>query len=396
LRIFLDCPSCDSEFIRTEINFTEFVRDRTAADVHILVTVQATGGGGREHALNFIGRGRFDGVADTIHYTSPRDHTPDQIRRELSNVIRVGLMRYIAATTLAPSITISLAQAPRRAGSAQTLTRDPWNYWVFSVSSNGNADGESQFKNIGFSGSVSANRVTAALKLSFSMNGSYREQTFEFPGEPATKSFRKSYSTQASMVRSVGPHFSVGLESAASSNTFGNQKLSLRGGPVAEYDIFPYSESTRRMFTITYNAGVSSFDYRETTIYGVTAETRGSHGLSVAYTTRQPWGSAAFSVNGSQFLHDTDKYRASVSGNASIRLFGGLSLNVFGQYSKVNDQLSLPAGTLTRDEILLRQKQLATNYFYYSSVGLTYRFGSVFSTVVNPRIRRFAGEEFFF
>ena len=34
--------------MRTEITFVSYVRDRTAADVHVLVTTQGTGGGGTE------------------------------------------------------------------------------------------------------------------------------------------------------------------------------------------------------------------------------------------------------------------------------------------------------------------------------------------------------------
>jgi len=38
LSVFLDCDDCSSEYVRTEIAFVNWVRDRTAADVHVLVT----------------------------------------------------------------------------------------------------------------------------------------------------------------------------------------------------------------------------------------------------------------------------------------------------------------------------------------------------------------------
>ena len=34
--MFLDCPFCDEQYIRTEITFVNYVRDRTDADVHVL------------------------------------------------------------------------------------------------------------------------------------------------------------------------------------------------------------------------------------------------------------------------------------------------------------------------------------------------------------------------
>jgi hypothetical protein len=47
--------------------------------------------------------------------------------------------------------------------------------------------------------------------------------------------------------------------------------------------------------------------------------------------------------------------------------------------------LYLPKGNLTREEVLLRQTQLATGYRARAYAGLSYTFGSVFNNVVNPR-----------
>ena len=66
LRVFLDCASCDENYIRTEITFVNYVRDRTLADVHVLITTQATGGGGTEYTLKFIGLERFKGLENTL------------------------------------------------------------------------------------------------------------------------------------------------------------------------------------------------------------------------------------------------------------------------------------------------------------------------------------------
>lgn len=45
LRVFLDCLSCDEDFLRTEVTLVDFVRDQRDAQVHILVTTRPTGGG---------------------------------------------------------------------------------------------------------------------------------------------------------------------------------------------------------------------------------------------------------------------------------------------------------------------------------------------------------------
>ena len=66
LRVFLDCDECDDDYVRREIEFIDYVRDRKEADVHILVTTQDTAGGGEEWVFKFIGLGRFQGVNDEL------------------------------------------------------------------------------------------------------------------------------------------------------------------------------------------------------------------------------------------------------------------------------------------------------------------------------------------
>jgi hypothetical protein len=56
-----------------------------------------------------------------------------------------------------------------------------------------------------------------------------------------------------------------------------------------------------------------------------------------------------------------------------------------GYYRRIRDQLYLSLEGATDEEILLRQKQLATSYRYFTSFGISYRFGSIFNNVVNPR-----------
>src|SRR5690606_22250018 len=120
-------------------------------------------------------------------------------------------------------------------------------------------------------------------------------------------------------------------------------------------------------------------------IFGEDRESRPSHNLGVGYFTRQPWGSVDLGVDISQYLHDRSRYNAGISGSTDLRLFRGLSLNIGGAYSRVRDQLSLPGRDLTEEEILLRQRQLATGYSYFIYGGISYRFGSIFNNVVNPR-----------
>ena len=50
--------------------------------------------------------------------------------------------------------------------------------------------------------------------------------------------------------------------------------------------------------------------------------------------------------------------------------------------------MGLRKGDASLDEVLLRRTELATDFEYSMSLGLSYTFGSVYSNVVNPRFGR--------
>src|SRR5687767_128300 len=96
LSVFLDCDDCSSEYVRTEIAFVNWVRDRTAADVHVLVTSQDAGGGGDQFTFAFIGLRQFAGRSDTLRYTTNATTTDDEERQGLTRTLALGLVPFVA------------------------------------------------------------------------------------------------------------------------------------------------------------------------------------------------------------------------------------------------------------------------------------------------------------
>ena len=92
-------------------------------------------------------------------------------------------------------------------------------------------------------------------------------------------------------------------------------------------------------------------------------------------------------MQGSQYLSDPTKLSLGLSGNLNFRVFRGLSLAVQASVSFIHDQLYLPAAGATTEEVLLNLRQLATSYSYYSAIGFSYTFGSIYNNVVNPRFQ---------
>lgn len=390
LRVFLECGPCDFDFVRTEIGYVDWMRDRADADLHVLARSEVTGSGGRQHTLDFIGLESLAGKADTLTYVQGRDDTQDTTRRGLARVLQMGLVRYLLGTPVADQIEITVPESANGGGDASesTQTSDPWDAWVFSVGGNANSNGESSRSSTNVSGNVSASRVTAGWKVDLGARASYGRQSFSYTvdeRDTTVVSTTENRNLNAMIVKSMGGHLSMGARASAGTSTFGNTELFIDFEPAVEYNVFPYDESTRRQWLFTYGAGMRSQQYREETIYSLMEETRPVHSLSTSYSTRQTWGNVNFGVSGQQYLHDVSFYNVNFFGGASINITRGLRLNLNGNYSMVRDELNIAKRSLTTEEVLLRQQQLATDYRYFTSFGLSYRFGSAVQNVVNPR-----------
>ena len=387
LHVFLDCQTfwCDFDHFRREIPFVNWMRDRQDAEVHILGTSQGTGGGGREHTLTFIGLKGFQGRVDTLVYVSSNTDTEAERRDALVQTVKLGLLPFLAGTPVAQRLRITY-EAPA-GGQEIAPAEDPWNLWVFTTSVNGNLNGESDYRYLSGSGSFTANRTAEDLKLIFRASGRYYRTETDVPEEDTTYvSAQERYTFTGLAVWSLGAHWSAGARASAEKYTYQNQDLAVLAGPAIEYDIFPYAESTRRQVTMQYRPGVAAYNYSEVTVFDETSEVRPIHTAEIGAGIQQPWGSVNVSLDALQYLHDLSKHRVDLFGSLSLRVFRGLNFNIFGNVARVKDQLYLSGAGLTAEERLLRLRAFATDFYYYGSVGFSYRFGSKFANVVNPRM----------
>lgn len=387
VRVFIDCnvSGCDSDFFRTEIAFVDHVRDRADADVHVLVTTQGTGGGGTAYTLAFIGRSVRATRTDTLSVSTLQTATPDERRKALSRGIKLGLVQYAAHTEAGKRLEVTLGPDNAVGQAAAKAADDPWNFWVFRVGSNSNFSGEKSQRFAYISGTTSANRTTEDWKVSIRANGSYNESKFTFSSGTKFANYSHTYGGSELIVKSLGPHWSVGQRASIGSSTYLNQTLSLRFAPAVEYNVFPYSEATRRQLTFQYSPGLSHYRYEERTIYGKLRETYPDHSLTASLDLKQPWGSVSSSLEGAALLNDFSKKRIVNFTSLNLRLFKGFNLNMYSSVAFVRDQLYIPGGDLTDEEVLVRRRQLETSYRYFGGVGLSYTFGSIFNNVVNPR-----------
>jgi hypothetical protein len=384
LRVFIDCASCDDNYIRTEVTFVNYVRDRALADVHVLITTQATGGG-TQYTLKFIGLERFKGLENSLTYSASQTSTSDERRRGLVAVLKLGLIRYVADSPIASRLKVTFDAPPNPQQS--NVVRDPWNFWVFRVGASGEIEAEEQNDERRLSGSFSANRTTDRWKFDLQGTAGYEREQFELDEDDTFTATSRNGEVVGLLVKSLTAHWSAGATAAVGTSTFENYDLRSRVAPGIEFNVFPYRESTRRILTMFYSVGLRTADYSEETIFGKLSERFLDHQLAASIGLRQPWGTASGALELVHYLNRTDKYRLEGFGEIDVRLFKGFSLELFARGSRRRDHLSLRRGSATLEEILVRQRELATGYEYEIGFGFSYSFGSIFNNVVNPRFR---------
>lgn len=304
---------------------------------------------------------------------------PDATTTTLENRIRLVLASYLAHTPWQG--TSDLRYTPPK---AKETASDPWKGWVMSARVQAFGNGESSRRSLFFSGRVGADKVTAKHKTSAGFSFNRNERRFDL-STGRTTSTTSSNSVSLSQIFGVSDHWSIGAFGSTSTNSFSNisRSTSVEGG--VEYDLFPYSESTKRRLTAAYRAGVRAARYEEETIFLATRETIGTHGLTISWEQKKERWTGDLRARATRSVVKDRKTSLNAQGSIELNLVAGLSVNFFGSYTKTGSQETLPRRGASREEVLLRQREIASAARHFFQVSLAYRFGSKKSNVINPR-----------
>ena len=379
IKIFIDGYG-NLDYIRQELKFANYVRDPRLADVYILVSSQSTGGGGTEYKIYFSGQKQFSSMNDTLTYVSLQSDTDETRRSGVVQKMKLGLMRYVAKTPIAEDVKISYTKTTEEVAEV----RDKWNYWVFRTNLNSGFSGQKSLKDYNYNGSFSANRVTEDWKFRFYFYSRYDESIYKTEDE-SFKSINRNTDCTTTLVKSLGDHWSIGLFGSIHSSTRDNTKLSKKITPALEYNVFPYSMSSRREFRISWRLGYEHIKYRAETIYDKMSETLANSSLEAVVVIMEKWGEVISVLEGNVYLKDFKKNRFEWVNVIDIRLFQGFSFDIVTVIESIHDQLYLEKGGASYEDLLLRRKELETQYSYAISFGISYTFGSIFNNIVNPR-----------
>ena len=204
LRVFFDCEhGCDMTFIRGEIPYINYIRDRLDAQVHVMVTRERSGSG-REYTLLFYGLETFSGLDQRLRYYGSDTDTDDERRRGLTRVLKLGLVPYVVQTPAGESLSVAYADTSRETPRLTSLgvqpVDDPWNYWVFRSEVRGEVDRQERRDERDVRGSFYASRTTENWRLGIGTYQQRRERNFEFDSGAMLKDVSRSSSYSLSLI----------------------------------------------------------------------------------------------------------------------------------------------------------------------------------------------------
>ena len=386
LKIFLDCNICDNTYIRQNLGNVEFVRDQNLGDVHLFFVSQRNGSGGRSYEIDFIGKEELATINYKIEFSTDTNMTDDDVRKRILKNIKLGLVRFWIAKGITDDVTIDVPvpNTEEAETAAKEEEKDPWNYWLFRVGARGFFNGQESNRRSNLNFNVSARRVTEKNKFSLRVGFGENKSVFTFDGEDIIAINNNKFLDVEDVI-SISDHWSAGAFGSLGSSTFSNRDAYWSFKPAIEYNFFKYEESAKKQLTLSYRNGVVYNKYIERSIFGQNEEHLWEHNILLGGSVRQEWGNINGEASFNQYLHDTTLNSLGFFLGANIRIFKGFNFDVSGNYRITRNQINLPAGDVSLEELLLQQQQLQSGYNYFVSLGFSYSFGSIYNTVVNPR-----------
>ncbi|MGL1887645.1 MAG: hypothetical protein OCD76_14105 [Reichenbachiella sp.] len=383
MNVFLDCNACDQNFLRTEMTYINHVRNIQDADIYVMIN-RTWGSASQIFDLSFTGKNDWEGINNHFEYAISNTYTSDERRIMLKGVIEKGLTAYLLHTPISEEVNISVTHQITDSANVMEVV-DPWNNWVFEIYGQFNFDYQQTRRKNDLRTGIRADYVTENWKF---RGNSRLERSYLTIIQDSTsiKSSREKNEIYLSGVKSLGGHWSTGMFSGLNSNSYSNIKRRIYVGPALEFSLFPYSEVLKKEITLAYRLGVTRQNYYEESIFEKYNDNYINQSISLIVRYRQSWGTLSTNISGSHDIQRTERSRLEINNYANIRVFKGFSVRVNADIDLINDQIGLPKGEASLEDILLQQSALASNFDMSLGIGLNYTFGSIYNNVLNTRL----------
>ena len=389
-KVFIECSStwlCDFDYLRTELSMVDFVRDRFIADVHVQVNTQFSSSGSEQNTLVFKGQNTFLHQDDTLTYFNASTLSDDEKRKKMVKSVTLGLIKYISHTEAANNIVITYNKPADTDTANIKKQKDPWNYWIMSLGASGYFEGDANYKTQSIYSYIYADRETEKTKTNIGLSYNYRRNEFVVSDQETVVKENPQTNGYINFINKINQHWGYGIFTSYLKSEYSNYDIKLSLIPKVEYDVFKYKEFNNQRLVINYGLGVQYNNYKDTTIFFKTEETLFVQNVAIISSFTKPWGSINVGAYYNSYLYDLSKFSLTFSGAVNWNIFKGFKFGIGGNYDITRNLIQLSKAGATRDEVLLQQRQLNSQYSYFFGVGISYQFGSKFNNFINPAFK---------
>lgn len=378
IKAYIDCR-CDETYLKQETSFLEYVRDQDLADIEIFIRDERNPTGSRSFEIKIDGNNEYEEISSSSIAVGYANDTSSTLRDKLLNKLKLALVPFLDLANYNLNINVDPSFKDL------TVYDDKWKNWVFELSGSYNNDKEESRQTNRYEIEFEIDKLTEDWRIGAEIRRNESNRKF-FSNDNTYKSNRKTTSLNGRVVRSITDHFSAGLFFGVFQNTYENIDLNRYIAPAIEYSFYPYKDVLSKEITLAYRIGTGKRNYIEKTIYGYEKQKLSSQTLSLNIRFRQKWGNISSYLNATQFLNDGTKKRFSLRSNLDIRIYEGLAVRFSGNINLIREQYSLAAGNTSIEDLLLQQREIATDYRTNFSIGLSYTFGSIYNSIINTRL----------
>ncbi|WP_167617570.1 hypothetical protein [Maribellus sediminis] len=383
LKIYIEGIRLDMDYLLRRMRFVDFVNDPAVADVHIIITDRVSGSGGMVYSLMYNNL-TIENLSDyTITSTTLSSDTYEESRKKITDALILGLMPFVNQTKASEKLVF------RYNGDAEEQPAqnadDPWNNWTFRGDVYGDVNLEESRKTYDYSFNLRADKVTEEWRYRNNVRRSVRTRKYITDGEEY-RSDNTSNNASSSVVKSLSSRWSAGAFGSYYNSNYSNTIYSISFKPAIEYNIFPWDISDRKVFTIAYYIGPEWKKYYEETIFDKIRESLWEQSLRLDLQVVQTWGEIRAGLNATNYMHDWSKNRITLDTDLSVRIIRGLSVRMGFRVENVHDQIYLPKGEVSLEDVLLNKVQLPSTFEVGANFGVRVQFGSIYNNVVNNRL----------
>ncbi|MFN4234814.1 MAG: hypothetical protein ACK4IK_08415 [Bacteroidia bacterium] len=390
IKLYINCnaDNCFENYLKMELNYFDFVRDRLQSDIEIIVISMDNGAGGLNYKLLFNGRNTFENLKDTLELSTKQTDTDDLVREKILKAIQIGLIPYLKKSKILYIIDISY---PKRDMNKALVQNDKWRNWVFTLSGNGYVNAESNQTNLNLGSFLDINKIKHEIKFQNSIYyySSYYRFVFSNNDNESNKTITAqnvNYGASSFLAKSISAHWAAGAYISVLSSQRQNVIFQSTIAPAIEYNLFPISENAERQFRFIFQSGYRTWKLNEVNNYNKLNEAEPFNRLDIVINYIKSWGNISMQLGANHFYNRKSSYNISGNLSASLRIFEGFNFNISMSSSYIQDQDIYLPKNIIETNVLLGTGILPTNFNIYSFFGLSYTFGSINNSVVNPRL----------